>query len=112
MDSKAQLHLNWIKLYKQLNHAGKVCEHYGISRFTLRKRYKRYELLGEAGLYDLSSIPKNFPLQKRNEIDENLIINLRKERNLGARRIQSELKRLHDISFSTATIHKVLKNMR
>ena len=58
---------------------------------------------------DLSSIPKNCPLQKRNEIDETLIINLRKERKLGARRIQSELKRLHNISFSTATIHKVLK---
>jgi transposase InsO family protein len=109
MDSKVQLRLNWIKLYKQLNHAGQVCEHYGISRFTLRKWYKRYELLGEEGLYDLSSIPKNFPLQKRNEIDENLIINVRKERSLGARRIQSELKRLYGISFSTATIHKVLK---
>jgi transposase InsO family protein len=109
MDSKVQLRLSWIKLYKQLNHAGKVCEHYGISRFTLRKWYKRYNLLGEEGLYDLSSIPKNFPLQKRNEIDENLIIDLRKERNLGVRRIQSELKRLHNISFSTATIHKVLK---
>jgi hypothetical protein len=34
---------------------------------------------------------------------------MRKNRNLGARRIQSELKRLHSISFSTATIHKVLK---
>lgn len=109
MKSKVQLRLNWIKLYKQLNHAGKVCEHYGISRFTLRKWYKRYELLNEEGLHDLSSKPKNFPLQKRNDIEENLIIDLRKERNLGARRIQSELKRLHNISFSTATIHKVLK---
>jgi len=67
-----------------------------------------FELLGEEELYDLSSIPKNFALQKRNAIDENLIIDLRKERKLGARRIQSELKRLHDISYSTATIHKVL----
>ena len=108
MNHKVQLCLNWIKLYQQLAHAGKVCEHYGISRFTLRKWHKRYELLGEEGLYDEKCTPKNFPLQKRNETDENLIINLRK-RNLGARRIQSELKRLHNISFSTATIHKVLK---
>jgi transposase-like protein len=109
MNHKLQLRLNWIKLYQQLAHAGKVCEHYGISRFTLRKWHKRYELLGEEeGLYDEKYTPKNFPLQKRSETDENLIINLRK-RNLGARRIQSELKRLHNISFSTATIHKVLK---
>ena len=80
MNSKVQPRLNWIKLYKQLNHAGKVCEHYGISRFTLRKWSKHYELLGEDGLYDLSSMPKSFPLQKRNAIDENLIIDLRKER--------------------------------
>lgn len=34
---------------------------------------------------------------------------LRKERKLGVRRIQSELKRLHDFSLSLATIHKVFK---
>lgn len=37
-----------------------------------------------------------------------LFLILRHTRNLGARRIQSELKRLHDISFSLATVHKVL----
>ena len=41
--------------------------------------------------------------------NEQLILQLRKERKLEARRIHSELKRLHNISFSTATIHKVLK---
>lgn len=65
MESKVQLRLDWIKLYKQLNHAGKVCTHYGISRFTLRKWYKRYKLLGEEGLYDISSTPKTFPTQKK-----------------------------------------------
>ena len=78
MDSKVQLRLGWIELYKQSNHAEKVCTHYGISRFTLRKWYKRYELLGEKGLYDISIIPKAFPLQKRSETNEKLIINLRK----------------------------------
>lgn len=109
MGSKVQLRLNWIRLYQQLNNASKVCEHYGISRFTFRKWHKRYEALGEDGLYDVSSRPTTFPLQKRREIDENIIIAMRKNRKLGARRIQSELKRLHSISFSTATIHKVLK---
>ncbi|WP_341794162.1 MULTISPECIES: helix-turn-helix domain-containing protein [unclassified Rickettsia] len=40
-----------MKLYKQLNHAGNVCTHYGISRFTLRKWYKRYELLNAEGRF-------------------------------------------------------------
>ncbi|WP_341750060.1 helix-turn-helix domain-containing protein [Candidatus Tisiphia endosymbiont of Sialis lutaria] len=53
--------------------------HYGISRFTLRKWYKRYELLGEKGLYDISNIPKAFSLQKRSKTNEKLIINLKKE---------------------------------
>ncbi|WP_410520638.1 hypothetical protein [Candidatus Tisiphia endosymbiont of Piscicola geometra] len=70
-----------------------------MSRFTLRKWYKRYEVLGKNGLCDISSKPKNFPFQKRSEVDENLILKLRKERNLGSRRIHSELKRLYGISF-------------
>ena len=83
---KVQLHLNWIKLYPQLANVGKVCEHYGILRFTLRKPHKRCELLGKEGLYNKKCTQKKFPLQKRSEDDENLIINLRK-RNLGARLI-------------------------
>jgi transposase InsO family protein len=109
MDSKIKLRLNWIKLYKQIGNAGQTCQHYGISRFTLRKWYKRYEELGEQGLSDFSSKPINSPLQKRDETNERLVLDLRKSRSLGARRLQNELKRLHDISFSTATIHKVLK---
>ncbi len=38
-----------------------------------------------------------------------LILDLRKSRNLGARRLQSELLRLHNISLSLASIHKVFK---
>lgn len=40
---------------------------------------------------------------------EHLILNLRKKRKLGVKRIRSELYRLHGISLSLATIHKVLK---
>lgn len=109
MSYKTQIRLKWIELYQQLKNVGKVCERYAISRHTLSKWLKRYETLGEKGLLDVTSRPKTSPLQKRSQADQELIINMRKERNLGARRIQSELKRLHGISFSTATIHKVLK---
>ncbi|WP_341791742.1 helix-turn-helix domain-containing protein [Rickettsia endosymbiont of Gonocerus acuteangulatus] len=86
-----------------------MCSYYGISRFTLRKWYKRYELLGIEELHSLSRKPHTFPFQKLNDISEQQILVLRQERKLGARRIQNELKRLHNISFSTATIHKVLQ---
>nr|WP_225247265.1 MULTISPECIES: helix-turn-helix domain-containing protein [Wolbachia] len=43
MDSKVKLRLNWVNLYKKLGHAGRVCQHYNISRFTLRKWCKRYK---------------------------------------------------------------------
>ncbi|KJV76900.1 transposase family protein [Rickettsia hoogstraalii str. RCCE3] len=109
MDSKIKIRLSWVKLYQESGNAGKVCSHYGISRFTLRKWYKRYELLGVEGLHSLSRKPHTFPFQKLNDISEQQILVLRKERKLGARRIQNELKRLHGISFSTATIHKVLQ---
>jgi len=109
MNTKVKLRLKWIKLYQKSGNAGQVCNHYGISRFTLRKWIKRYEVQGEDGLISLSSKPKSSPLQKRNHINEQLILQLRKERKLGARRLQSELKRLHDIALSLSTIHKVLK---
>ena len=73
------------------------------------RRYKRYEELGEQVLSSFSGKPINSPLQKRNETNERIILDLGKSRNLGARRLQNELKRLYSISFSTATIHKVLK---
>jgi transposase InsO family protein len=109
MLSKSELRLKWVELYQQLGHAGKVCQHYSISRFTLRKWFKRYQEADKEGLLNLSSKPKNSPFQKRTFEYEQIILALRKERNLGARRIQSELKRLHNLSFSSSTIHKVLK---
>ncbi len=69
---------------------GKICSHDSILCFTLYKWHKRYQLMRKEGLYDISSKPKISPFQKRSEPDEKLILNLRKERNLAARRIQSE----------------------
>lgn len=54
-----------------------------------------------------SRIPKTSPLAKVGASEEDLILSLRNKRNLGARRIQSELKRLHDLLLGVATIHKI-----
>jgi transposase InsO family protein len=109
LNSKIKLRLAWVKKYQELGNAGKVCDHFGISRLTLRKWLKRYDLSGIGGLNDLSSKPHNSPNQKLSEERELIILDLRKNRKLGARRIQNELKRLHKLSFAVATIHKVLK---
>lgn len=63
---------------------------------------------GIEGLKSQSRRPHNSPTAKIGPDLEKLIMKLRGERNLGARRIQSELKRLHGVSLSVASIHKVL----
>jgi transposase InsO family protein len=100
--------LQWVKLYEESGDAGLVCRRCGISRPTLRKWWNRYQVQGVDGLKSHSRRPHSSPTAKINQEYESLILALRTERNLGARRIQSELKRLHKITLSVASIHKVL----
>jgi transposase InsO family protein len=109
MDKEIKKRLGWVELYLETGNAGLVCRRCGISRPTLRKWVKRYKEAGIEGLKDLSRRPKHSPKTKVFEQEEELILKLRKTRKLGARRLQSDLKRHHELSFSLATIHKVLK---
>ena len=97
-------------MHEELGNAGIVCLRCGISRPTLRKWWTRYQEKGIDGLQEGSRRPKSSPGQKVLPIHVQLISDLRK-RKLGHRRIKSELNRLHDISLSTATIHKVLERL-
>ena len=99
---------SWINLYQKTSDAGLVCRRCGISRPTLRKWLRRYEESGLDSLHDKSKRPHRSPNRKVTKEHETLILNLRKNRKLGARRIQNELIRNHALSFSLATIHKVL----
>ncbi|WP_233997942.1 IS481 family transposase [Pseudoalteromonas sp. T1lg10] len=99
-----------MKLYEETNDAGLVCRRCGISRPTLRKWWKRYSEQGIDGLSSQSRRPHNSPNAKIDDNLETLILEMRSVRNLGARRLQTELLRLHEISLSPATIHKVLSN--
>jgi hypothetical protein len=63
---------------------------------------------GLAGLQEKSRRPKTSPSRKIFPEHIQLIVELRK-RKLGHRRVQNELARLHNLSFSTATIHKTLE---
>lgn len=108
MDRQIKARKSWINLYLETKDAGYVCRKCGISRPTLRKWYRRYQQSGTIGLTSHSKRPHNSPNKKINDETIKLILDLRETRNLGARRTQTELIRLHDISLSLATIHKVL----
>jgi transposase InsO family protein len=100
--------LKWVRLYQSTNDAGLVCRRCGVSRPTLRKWWRRFQTYGEDGLHEHSRRPLRTPSPKVTPHYEKLILQFRKERNLGAKRIQAELLRHHNWRISTATIWKVL----
>ncbi|MEX2161981.1 MAG: IS481 family transposase [Anaerolineales bacterium] len=108
MDRQSKARLKWIQHYKEFGDAGLTCRRFGVSRPTLRKWFRRHEQEGEAGLSNRSRRPHKSPSKKIHPEQEQWILELRKERKLGARRIQHELIRLHNYPVSVATIHKVL----
>lgn len=101
--------LLWVRLYEQTRDFGFVYRRCGVSRPTLRKWWRRYESEGEKGLHDHSRRPHRIAKPKVTDHYEKVILDLREKRNLGARRIQSELIRHHDFKLSTRTISKVLR---
>ncbi len=108
INREIQQRLQWVKLYETSGDAEFVCRRCGISCPTLRKWWRRYLAQGIAGSESHSRRPKSSPSTKTGAREVALILELRSLRNLGARRIQSELKRLHSISLAIASIHKVL----
>ena len=82
-----------------------VCLKCGISRPTLRKWLRRYREQGMEGLSSGSRRPKSSPAVKILGRRREWIRELRKRR-LGSRRIQNELKRVHDFTVSRTTIKR------
>jgi len=101
--------LAWIRLYEEVRDAGLVCRRCGISRPTLRKWLQRYQAAGVSGLSSRSRRPHRSPRQRVGQDEVSLILELRRSRRLGIKRLRNELIRLYQIRFSLATIHKVLR---
>ena len=112
MEKEAQKRFTWIRLYEETGDAGLVYRRCGISRPTLRKWWKRYQELGMEGLKSQSKRPKNALPKKVFEQQENWILELRRERKLGVRRIQIKLERQQNFSLSLSTIQKVFRNTK
>jgi len=111
MSKEIQQHLKCVLFYEKEKNAGLTCRRCGISRPTLRKWVKRYKENGIDGLSNRSRRPHLSPQKKINDDIIDIIKDMRSTRNLGARRIQSELIRTHSIKLSLATIHKILYNL-
>ena len=108
MNREVKARLGWVNLYFETEDAGYVCRKCGISRPTLRKWVNRYNEQGIEGLKDQSRRPNSSPNRKITAEIEEKVLSLRKNRNLGVRRLQTELMRLFEIKISIASIHKVL----
>ncbi|HWR59157.1 MAG TPA: IS481 family transposase [Thermodesulfovibrionales bacterium] len=112
MQRDVRSRLSWVNLYKETGDAGLVCRKCGISRPTLRKWIRRYEEHGEEGLLSVSRRPHRSPNLKVTDEMRQWITEMRSANNLGARRIQNELKWLHSCKLSLASIHKVLRDLQ
>jgi transposase len=108
MDREERRRLSWIDAYRELQDAGAVCRHFGVSRPTLRKWLRRFEADGASGLRTRSQAPHRSPSAKVGPQEEALILELRRTRRLGIKRLRHELHRLHGLRLSPATIHKTL----
>jgi transposase InsO family protein len=110
MDAEVRKRLRWVELFLQVKNCSVVCLKCGISRPTLRKWLQRYKEKGVDGLIAESRRPKSSPATKIHDQHRKWIRELR-DRRLGSRRIQSELKRVHDFNISRTTIDKILRGM-
>src|SRR5947207_1952275 len=108
MDPEIGKRFRWVELFLRHENYSVVCLRCGISRPTLRKWVRRYREQGIEGLSSGSRKPKSSPAMKILDRHREWIRELRKRR-LGSRRIQNELKRVHDFAVSRTTIEKVLR---
>lgn len=105
MDDEAHQRLVWIRLFEKAGDAGLVCRRCGIMWPTLRKWLTQFRLDGEAGLVAQSRRPKHVSNQKLFRKERALILKLRRQNNLGARRIQTELRLHHEMDLSSLSLN-------
>jgi transposase-like protein len=86
-----------------------LCRELDISRQTLYKYRRRFEVEGPAGLVERSRRPLSSPRQTSTETEDE-IVRLRKELrpDCGAQSIAYQLQRRGQVAPSVATIHRVL----
>jgi len=85
----------------------RTCRHFGISRKTFYKRRGRFAEHGAAGLCDRPGRPHRSPRATPSEVIGKILY-LRENYHFGAGRIADYLKRFHQISIATSSVHRIL----
>jgi transposase InsO family protein len=85
-----------------------MCRRCGISRPTLRKWLRRFEQDGEAGLTSASTRPLHSPSRRIDGAVSEAILELRRSKKIGARRIQIELGFTRELWLSRTIIQRTL----
>jgi transposase-like protein len=103
--------LRWVQLAEPRRSCAQVYLQCDISQPTLRKWVERYRAGGPEGLLSKSRLLHLSPARKVSVQERARIAELR-QRGLGSRRIQSELKRTYDLQLSRPTIEKVFQRVQ
>ena len=108
MEADAKRRLAWVRMHLETRDAGLTCRRCGISRPTLRKWVQRFQTNGEEGLTSRSTRPSRSPAQRIDKTVREAILELRRSKNIGARRIQIELGFTRDLWLSRTIIQRTL----
>ena len=99
--------------FKVLQQAGearsvaRTCRHHGISRNTFYKWRRRFTEQGVAGLCNRPGRPHHSPRAKPPAVIAKILY-LRENYHFGAGRIADYLKRFHQLSIATSSVHRIL----
>jgi transposase len=85
----------------------RTCRHFGISRNAFYKWQRRFAENGTAGLCDRPRTPHRSPRVTPSAV-VGKILYLRENYHFGAGRIAAYLKRFHQLSIATSSVHRIL----
>jgi transposase InsO family protein len=108
MNAELKRRSTWVSMYKETGDAGLTCRRCGISRPTLRKWMRRFEQHGQMGLVSQSTRPTGSPNRKVDQTVQAAILEMRRAKNIGARRIQIELGFAKELWLSRTIIQRAL----
>ena len=85
----------------------RTCRHHGISRQTVYRWRRRFAEHGVSGLCSRPGRPHRSPRAKPAEVIAKILY-LRENYHFGAGRIAEYLKRFHQLSIATSSVHRIL----
>lgn len=88
----------------------RTCRHFGVSRKTFYKWRKRQQAGGDAALCDRARTPLRVPNATPRDVVSKIVY-LRQHYHFGPRRIADYLKRFHQVSVATSSVHRILARL-